>query len=74
MHASIAYCMKPIHHPCLLADMFVLCVVTRRAERRGIYILYEDVKSCPCEDVHILWSILVDSSHSRPPPMRLDHH
>ncbi|ONM58920.1 hypothetical protein Zm00014a_030149 [Zea mays] len=44
------------------------------SKRRGIYILYEDVKSCPCEDVHILWSILVDSSHSRPPPMRLDHH
>lgn len=28
---------------------------------RGIYILYEDVKSCPYEDVHVLWSILVDS-------------
>ncbi|KAJ4831144.1 hypothetical protein Tsubulata_000681 [Turnera subulata] len=28
---------------------------------RGIYILYEDVKSCPCEDVHVLWSILVES-------------
>ncbi|ONM24600.1 hypothetical protein Zm00014a_019159 [Zea mays] len=38
---------------------------------RGIYILYEDVKSCPCEDVHILWSILVDSSHSHPPPLSL---
>ncbi|KAG6597448.1 hypothetical protein SDJN03_10628, partial [Cucurbita argyrosperma subsp. sororia] len=30
-------------------------------KRRGIYILYEDVKSCPCEDVHVLWSILVES-------------
>ncbi|KAI0498011.1 hypothetical protein KFK09_021253 [Dendrobium nobile] len=29
--------------------------------RRGIYILYEDVKSCPYEDVHVLWSILVES-------------
>ncbi|KAJ4825535.1 hypothetical protein Tsubulata_033528 [Turnera subulata] len=28
---------------------------------RGIYILYEDVKSCPYEDVHVLWSILVES-------------
>lgn len=44
---------------------------------RGIYILYEDVKSCPCEDVQILWSILVESSHGgghhhhHPPPLRL---
>ncbi|ESW34439.1 hypothetical protein PHAVU_001G152800 [Phaseolus vulgaris] len=30
-------------------------------KRRGIYILYKDVKSCPCEDVHVLWSILVES-------------
>lgn len=28
---------------------------------RGIYILYKDVKSCPCEDVQVLWSILVES-------------
>jgi hypothetical protein len=28
---------------------------------RGLYILYEDVKSCPYEDVHVLWSILVES-------------
>ncbi|KAJ1291537.1 hypothetical protein BS78_02G322700 [Paspalum vaginatum] len=41
-------------------------------KRRGIYILYEDVKSCPCEDVQILWSILVES-HSHPPPLRLKH-
>ncbi|GFP83845.1 hypothetical protein PHJA_000528100 [Phtheirospermum japonicum] len=32
-----------------------------RKKRRGIYILYEDVKSCPYEDVHVLWSILVES-------------
>ncbi|OAY55778.1 hypothetical protein MANES_03G179500v8 [Manihot esculenta] len=31
-------------------------------KRRGIYILYEDVKSCPCEDVQVLWSILVEST------------
>ncbi|KAG8055194.1 hypothetical protein GUJ93_ZPchr0001g30089 [Zizania palustris] len=37
-------------------------------EKRGIYILYDDVKSCPCEDVHVLWSILVESSHGLPPP------
>ncbi|KAJ8465054.1 hypothetical protein OPV22_027606 [Ensete ventricosum] len=30
-------------------------------KKRGIYILYEDVKSCPYEDVHVLWSILVES-------------
>ncbi|KAL9352834.1 hypothetical protein Peur_055514 [Populus x canadensis] len=30
--------------------------------RRGIYILYEDVKSCQYEDVHVLWSILVESN------------
>ncbi|ONI26253.1 hypothetical protein PRUPE_1G012900 [Prunus persica] len=30
-------------------------------KRRGIYILYEDVKSCPYEDVHVLWSILVEA-------------
>ncbi|RRT51017.1 hypothetical protein B296_00041844 [Ensete ventricosum] len=30
-------------------------------KKGGIYILYEDVKSCQCEDVHILWSILVES-------------
>ncbi|KAH0970085.1 hypothetical protein GBA52_022241 [Prunus armeniaca] len=36
-------------------------------KRRGIYILYKDVRSCPCEDVHVLWSILVES-HTAPPP------
>ncbi|KAF3967515.1 hypothetical protein ACB098_02G016000 [Castanea mollissima] len=35
-------------------------------KRRGIYILYEDVKSCPYEDVHVLWSILVESNTSLP--------
>ncbi|URD90090.1 hypothetical protein MUK42_27741 [Musa troglodytarum] len=30
-------------------------------KKRGIYILYEDVKSCPYEDVHVLWSILAES-------------
>ncbi|KAI4342750.1 hypothetical protein MLD38_027335 [Melastoma candidum] len=38
--------------------------------RRGIYILYEDVKSCPCEDVQVLWSILVEA-HSPALPMPL---
>ncbi|KAJ4839998.1 hypothetical protein Tsubulata_016134, partial [Turnera subulata] len=37
-------------------------------KRRGIYILYKDVKSCPCEDVHILWSILVESHPAALPP------
>ncbi|URE16830.1 hypothetical protein MUK42_10656 [Musa troglodytarum] len=35
-----------------------------RRQRRGIYMLYEDVKSCPYEDVQILWSIVAES---RPP-------
>ncbi|KAL8216976.1 hypothetical protein R6Q57_023813 [Mikania cordata] len=38
---------------------------------RGIYILYEDVKSCPYEDVHVLWSILVESTHAQPHPLAL---
>ncbi|KAG6465988.1 hypothetical protein ZIOFF_076213 [Zingiber officinale] len=37
-------------------------------KKGGIYILYEDVKLCPYEDVHVLWSILVESN---PPPLRL---
>ncbi|CAF2099303.1 hypothetical protein BRARA_E02006 [Brassica rapa] len=36
-------------------------VNSTQKKRRGIYILYEDVKSCPYEDVHVLWSILVES-------------
>lgn len=36
---------------------------------RGIYILYEDVKSCPYEDVHVLWSILVESHAPALPPI-----
>ncbi|KAF4365013.1 hypothetical protein F8388_001761 [Cannabis sativa] len=35
------------------------------SKEKGIYILYEDVKSCPYEDVHVLWSILVES-HALP--------
>ncbi|KAK9146656.1 hypothetical protein Sjap_006559 [Stephania japonica] len=38
-------------------------------KRRGIYILYDDVKSCPCEDVQILWSILVESHTTSLPSM-----
>ncbi|AES62651.1 hypothetical protein MtrunA17_Chr1g0205521 [Medicago truncatula] len=38
-------------------------------KRRGLYILYEDVKSCPYEDVHVLWSILVES-HSPSLPLK----
>ncbi|KAH7571933.1 hypothetical protein JRO89_XS04G0168800 [Xanthoceras sorbifolium] len=32
---------------------------------KGIYILYDDVKACECEDVQVLWSIVVESN---PPP------
>lgn len=44
-----------------------VCINGCLAAERGIYILYDDVKSCPCEDVHVLWSILVES-HGLPPP------
>ncbi|KAF7848184.1 hypothetical protein BT93_L2211 [Corymbia citriodora subsp. variegata] len=37
-----------------------------KKRRRGIYILYDDVKSCPYEDVHVLWSILVESHPTLP--------
>ncbi|KAL1806536.1 hypothetical protein ACET3Z_029604 [Daucus carota] len=36
---------------------------------KGIHILYEDVKSCPYEDVHVLWSILVESHTPALPPI-----
>ncbi|CAG7889520.1 hypothetical protein BRARA_A02723 [Brassica rapa] len=36
-------------------------VNSAQKKSRGLYILYEDVKSCPYEDVHVLWSILVES-------------
>ncbi|XP_006657869.1 uncharacterized protein LOC102711166 [Oryza brachyantha] len=59
----------------LLAPIKKLWIRMHSAQRkkRGIYILYEDVKSCPCEDVQILWSILVESSHGHhhPQPLRL---
>ncbi|KAK4596332.1 hypothetical protein RGQ29_014388 [Quercus rubra] len=34
---------------------------TAKRKSKGIHNLYEDVKSCPNKDVHILWSILVES-------------
>jgi hypothetical protein len=48
----------------------ILCSDDDDQTELGIYILYDDVKSCPCEDVQILWSILVES---HPPPLRLKH-
>ncbi|RDY07725.1 hypothetical protein CR513_08120 [Mucuna pruriens] len=45
---------------------FWLRLNSTQKKRRGIYILYEDVKSCPYEDVHVLWSILVESHASLP--------
>ncbi|KAG6428043.1 hypothetical protein SASPL_112291 [Salvia splendens] len=41
-----------------------------KKKSRGMYILYEDVKLCPYEDVHVLWSILVES-HRPPLPLPL---
>ncbi|XWS69186.1 hypothetical protein CRYUN_Cryun04dG0158000 [Craigia yunnanensis] len=37
------------------------CLHSSRTTGRGMYILYKDVKSCPCEDVQMMWSILVQS-------------
>ncbi|KAI5566646.1 hypothetical protein POPTR_013G037800v4 [Populus trichocarpa] len=34
---------------------------TTHKKTEDINILHEDVKSCQYEDVHVLWSILVDS-------------
>ncbi|GLJ23479.1 hypothetical protein SUGI_0444780 [Cryptomeria japonica] len=34
-----------------------------RKKSRGIYILYDDVRSCGYEDVHVMWSILVDKEY-----------
>ncbi|KAK4851715.1 hypothetical protein QYF36_017770 [Acer negundo] len=52
--------------PSILSPLkdFWLCTAYRK--NKGIYILYDDVKSCPCEDVQILWSIFV-KSHPPPP-------
>lgn len=36
---------------------------------KGIHILYEDVKSCSYEDVHVLWSILMESHTPALPPI-----
>ncbi|MBA0735254.1 hypothetical protein Gogos_019118 [Gossypium gossypioides] len=43
---------------------------SRHTRGRGIYILYKDVKSCPCEDVQVLWSILVHSQTAALPSKR----
>jgi len=37
---------------------------------RGMHILYKDVQSCQDEDVHVLWSILIDS-HRHPAVLKL---
>ncbi|MQM23364.1 hypothetical protein Taro_056428 [Colocasia esculenta] len=50
-----------------LKKLWVRLHSTHRRKRKGIYILYEDVKSCQYEDVQVLWSILVES-HSRALP------
>jgi nitrogen fixation-related uncharacterized protein len=50
-----------------MEKLLILLVAALCCAERGIYILYDDVKSCQCEDVHVLWSILVES-HGLPPP------
>ncbi|KAJ6920482.1 hypothetical protein NC651_014160 [Populus alba x Populus x berolinensis] len=46
---------------CHIYDYLFINVSFTISAGTGIYILYKDVKSCPCEDVHVLWSILVES-------------
>jgi hypothetical protein len=43
------------------SSIFNDCTVPLCFSAEDIYILHEDVKSCQYEDVHVLWSILVDS-------------
>ncbi|KAL9227515.1 hypothetical protein vseg_003196 [Gypsophila vaccaria] len=47
---------------------------SHRKRRRGFHILYEDVKSCECEDVQMLWSILVESHSTKPKPSMNSQH
>ncbi|KZV25443.1 hypothetical protein F511_17221 [Dorcoceras hygrometricum] len=41
--------------------------------RRGIYTLYEDVKSCSCEDVQALWMLVVDSNSETKRELTISH-
>lgn len=42
-------------------------ISAQNIKSRGIYILYEDVRSCQDEDVHVLWSMVVDlQANGRP--------
>uniref|UniRef100_A0A7N0V935 Uncharacterized protein n=1 Tax=Kalanchoe fedtschenkoi TaxID=63787 RepID=A0A7N0V935_KALFE len=50
-----------------LRKLWMRCQHSVHKKGSGIYILYEDVKSCPYEDVQVLWSILVES---QPPQHR----
>ncbi|GJN09932.1 hypothetical protein PR202_ga27986 [Eleusine coracana subsp. coracana] len=43
---------------------------SERRNRRGMHLLYKDVQSCQDEDVHVLWSILIDS-HRQPALLKL---
>ncbi|KAE9460534.1 hypothetical protein C3L33_07574, partial [Rhododendron williamsianum] len=44
-----------------IVTVFFFCFCFSFFPARGIYILYEDVKSCSCEDLQVLWSLLVES-------------
>jgi len=56
-----SFCLPYEHISTYKYAFFVLILKDGKCAGRGIYILYEDVKSCPYEDVHVLWSILVES-------------
>lgn len=57
MLIQYSYLLVLLSKKLIILISFCVCVFSGR----GIYILYKDVKSCPCEDVQVLWSILVES-------------
>ncbi|CAJ2633112.1 unnamed protein product [Trifolium pratense] len=57
---------------CPLKKLWVRIHSTNK-KSRGIYILYKDVKSCPCEDVQVLWAILVESNAASTLPSKYTH-
>ncbi|KAK9669589.1 hypothetical protein RND81_13G141800 [Saponaria officinalis] len=46
---------------CPLKKLWSQFNLGHRKRKRGFHMLFEDVKSCECEDVQALWSILMDS-------------
>ncbi|KVI12535.1 hypothetical protein Ccrd_009149 [Cynara cardunculus var. scolymus] len=57
--------LQSIFSPVKILWRRIQSVHTRRRKRmqfdrgKGLYVLYEDVKCCSCEDVQMLWSMVV---------------